>query len=113
VGCTVYFILLGHTIFPDIAEKDEETWEKAEGMLARREWPRKQHACSAVTVMCWEQQYESAEEVVRDLEAIERAHGTSSAAPMMPGSGFGELVGAGDDKPGNGVQKSWVELSVV
>jgi hypothetical protein len=104
---------MGHTIFPDIAEKDEEAWEKVEGRLARGEWPREQHVCSAVTVKCWEQQYESAEEVVRDLEAIERAHGTPSATPMMPGTGFGELAGAGDDKPANGPQKSRVEQPVV
>ena len=52
---------------------------------------------------CWEQQYESTEEVVRDLEAIEREHGGSSAA-LTPGSGFGELADAGDNKPADGPQ---------
>ncbi|KAJ4307317.1 hypothetical protein N0V88_000700 [Collariella sp. IMI 366227] len=75
LGCTLYFILLGHTIFPDIGDRDEEAWEKVEQRLAKKEWPREQQVCSAVTVKCWEQQYESTEDVVRDLESIEREHG--------------------------------------
>jgi hypothetical protein len=32
-----------------------------------------EHACSAVTLKCWQQRYESAGEVVGDIESIERA----------------------------------------
>ena len=74
-----------------------------EKRLERKEWPREQQVCSAVNVKCWEQQYESTEEVVRDLEAIEREHGGPSAA-SIPGSGLGELAGAGDNKPADGLQ---------
>ncbi|KAK3695882.1 kinase-like domain-containing protein [Podospora appendiculata] len=103
LGCTVYFILLGHTIFPDIGDWDEEAWEKVEERLAKKEWPREQQVCSAVTVKCWEQQYESTEEVVWDLEAIEREHGGVSTA-SMPDWGLGELAGAGDNRPADGPQ---------
>ncbi|KAK3681060.1 hypothetical protein B0T22DRAFT_502546 [Podospora appendiculata] len=51
-GCTVYFILLDHTIFPDIGDRYEEAWEKVEERLAKKEWPREQQVCSAVTVKC-------------------------------------------------------------
>ncbi|KAG7284252.1 hypothetical protein NEMBOFW57_010616 [Staphylotrichum longicolle] len=55
LGCTIYFILLGHTIFPDIGDRDKEAWEKVEERLAKKEWPREQQVYSAVTVKCWEQ----------------------------------------------------------
>ncbi|KAK3305952.1 kinase-like domain-containing protein [Chaetomium strumarium] len=74
LGCTIYFILLGHTIFPDIDDRDDEAYAKVEERLAKKEWPRVHQVCSAVTLKCWEQQYESAADVVRDLEAIEREH---------------------------------------
>ncbi|KAK4125428.1 hypothetical protein N657DRAFT_568989, partial [Parathielavia appendiculata] len=70
LGCTIYSILLGHTIFPEIGDRDEETWEKVEERLGKKEWPREPHICSAITVKCWEQQYEFRGEVVWDLEAI-------------------------------------------
>lgn len=104
LGCTIYFILLSHEISPELSYSDKDASEKVEGRLAKKEWPGEQQVCNAVTVKCWEQQYESAEEVVRDLEVIEREHGGSSAA-AMPGSVIGEVVAAtGHDKPEDGSQ---------
>ncbi|KAK3687207.1 kinase-like domain-containing protein [Podospora appendiculata] len=80
LGSTIYFILMGHYIYPDIAAGEAGAWNKVEARLRNNDWPREHHICGAVTLKCWEQQYESAEEVVRDLEAIEREC-TQSAAP--------------------------------
>jgi serine/threonine protein kinase len=85
LGCTIYFILLGHTIFPDVGERQMDASEIVEERLRRREWPQEQNACRAVCLKCWEQQYGSAEEVVRDLEGIERDHAGSAASRPQPG----------------------------
>lgn len=41
------------------------------GRFARGEFPQDEHACSAVTLKCWQRGYESADEVVRDLESLD------------------------------------------
>ncbi|KAK3904169.1 kinase-like domain-containing protein [Staphylotrichum tortipilum] len=99
LGCTVYFILLGHMIFPDIGLKDAEAWERVEERLKRKEWPREEHACKAVVLKCWEEEYESAEEVVRDLEAVEREHGVEAGALVKEGSTAVLEKEAGVDEP--------------
>ncbi len=72
LGCTIYFILMGHAIFPDIIDGGDRYYEKVGARLAKRPFPRDTRIYGAVTMKCWEQRYESSEEVVRDLEAIER-----------------------------------------
>ncbi|KAJ4323089.1 hypothetical protein N0V84_004489 [Fusarium piperis] len=51
LGCTIYFIMMGHAVFPDIVDGEDKC---------------------AVTLKCWQKKYESAKEVVRDIESLER-----------------------------------------
>ncbi|KAL4790660.1 kinase-like protein [Aspergillus venezuelensis] len=71
LGCNIYFMIMGHAIYPDIIDGDEGYHEKVQGRLERKEWPTDEHVLSAVTLKCWEHKYDSAEEVLRDVEAIE------------------------------------------
>lgn len=90
LGSTIYFILLGHIIFRDVDVRAPDASDVVEERLRKKEWPREQHACSAVSVRCWEQQYGSAEEVVRDLEEIER----SQAQPPAESLPLSDIKGA-------------------
>lgn len=99
--------MLGHPIFPDIDVKDEEAREKVEGRLRRKEWPKEEYVCRAISLKCWEQQYESTEEVVRELEAIEREHGGTRAL------GVGELAGEGKNIIADGSEYARLTLRVV
>ncbi|KAF2105207.1 hypothetical protein BDV96DRAFT_617909 [Lophiotrema nucula] len=62
LGCTIYFIMMGHAVW----------YEKVGDRFASQQFPQDQHACSAITLKCWQKEYESAQEVVRDIESLER-----------------------------------------
>lgn len=72
LGCTIYFIMMGHAVFPDIIDGEDGWYEKVGDRFASRQFPQDQHACSAITSKCWQKEYESAQEVVRDIESVER-----------------------------------------
>ncbi|TID17517.1 serine/threonine protein kinase [Venturia nashicola] len=78
LGCTIYFIILGHAVYPDIIDGSAGWHEKVEERFAKQEFPQDSHACSKVTAKCWLQQYNSAEEVVQEIAAIERLHASGS-----------------------------------
>ncbi|AEO60413.1 hypothetical protein MYCTH_2309609 [Thermothelomyces thermophilus ATCC 42464] len=71
LGCTIYFIMMGHAVFPDIIDGEDGWYEKVEDRFAKGEFPRDKHACSAITLKCWQKEYECAEEVVRDLQVLD------------------------------------------
>ncbi|KAL2169439.1 hypothetical protein VTG60DRAFT_6068 [Thermothelomyces hinnuleus] len=85
LGCTIYFIMMGHAVFPDIVDGEEGWYENVRDRFLKGLFPQDKHACSAVTLKCWQQRYESAEEVVRDLESIE---GEQQSAAFLPRSGL-------------------------
>jgi hypothetical protein len=72
LGCTIYFIMLGHAVYPDIIDGSPGWDERVKERFAKQEFPRDSHACSTVTSKCWLRQYDSAEEVVQEIAAIER-----------------------------------------
>lgn len=73
LGCTIYYIMMGHAVFPDIVD-GEKGWR---GQVAERFekglFPKEKHVCSAVTLKCWRREYRSAEEVVRDIIFLENS----------------------------------------
>ncbi|KAK3897954.1 kinase-like protein [Staphylotrichum tortipilum] len=89
LGCTIYFIVMGHAIYPVMVDGEESYRRMVGERLAKRDWPREQHVCGAITLKCWEQQYESAAGVVRDLEIVEQEHELDAG-----GSGSGPDGGA-------------------
>ena len=72
LGCTIYFIMMGHAVFPDIIDGEHRWYEKVADRFASQQFPQDQHACSVVTLKCWRKKYESAKEVVRDIKSLER-----------------------------------------
>ena len=74
LGCTIYFIMMGHAVFPDIADGEDRWYEKVRDRFASQQFPQDQHVCNAITLKCWQKEYESAEEVVRDIESLEGEH---------------------------------------
>lgn len=72
LGSTIYFIMMGYAVFPDIIDGEDGWRDKVEDRFARQQFPNDCLACSTVTLKCWLQQYDSAEDVVQDLLSIEK-----------------------------------------
>ncbi|KAL2178368.1 uncharacterized protein P884DRAFT_276911 [Thermothelomyces heterothallicus CBS 202.75] len=51
LGCTIYFIMIGHAVFPDIIDGEEGWYENVRGVL-KGVFPQYGHACSTVTLKC-------------------------------------------------------------
>ncbi|KAF1912219.1 kinase-like domain-containing protein [Ampelomyces quisqualis] len=71
LGCTIYFIIVGNAVFPDIIDGEDRWHEKVEHRFVSRQFPRDQNVCSSVTLKCWQKEYDNATEIVRDMEALE------------------------------------------
>ncbi|KAE9966140.1 hypothetical protein BLS_007198 [Venturia inaequalis] len=78
LGCTIYFIMLSHAVYPDIIDGSTGWDERVRERFAKQEFPQDSHACSKVTAKCWLRQYNSAEEVVQEIAAIERLNASGS-----------------------------------
>jgi hypothetical protein len=64
--------MMGHAVFPDIIDGEDRWHEKVGDRFASRQFPQDPHAYSAITLMCWQKEYESAQKVARDIESLER-----------------------------------------
>ncbi|OQE24993.1 hypothetical protein PENFLA_c009G06491 [Penicillium flavigenum] len=64
LGCTIYLIMMGHAVFPEIADGEEGWYEKVQEKLEKQQFTQDSHACSAITSKCWLKEYESAEELL-------------------------------------------------
>ncbi|QPH09509.1 hypothetical protein C2857_000315 [Epichloe festucae Fl1] len=73
LGSTIYFIITGHEVFPDIVA-GEAGWDE-------------KHVCSTITRKCWTRQYGSAGEVLKDISAVERLHDMGSISQQENGRG--------------------------
>ena len=70
LGSTIYFIIMGHDVFPDVTDQDDRLEEEVQGRFRASQFPSDSHACSVITAKCWEQAYNSAIEVVQDIEVV-------------------------------------------
>ncbi|KAK4239316.1 kinase-like domain-containing protein [Achaetomium macrosporum] len=71
LGCTFYFIMVGHAVYPDIVDGEEGWHEKVEGRFR-----------NAITMKCWRMEYESAEQVIQDLLALESEQESQRSSGM-------------------------------
>lgn len=76
LGCTIYFIMMGHEVFPDIINGEVGWHDKVTERFTRMQFPQDSHACSEITLKCWLRQYRSADDVVQDIKDIEKAFTT-------------------------------------
>ncbi|KAL3470234.1 kinase-like protein [Aspergillus californicus] len=81
LGCTIYMILMGHPVFPDIVDGEDGWFEKVREMFEKQHLPKDSHACSLITLKCWMKEYQSAVELVQDLEFVEKDLRTGAAQP--------------------------------
>ncbi|KAM0440034.1 hypothetical protein ACHAPT_001136 [Fusarium lateritium] len=72
LGSTIYFIMMGHEVFPDIAYGEAGWDEKVRSRFSAGIFPEDSHACVHITQRCWRQQYSSADEVLKDMRIIEQ-----------------------------------------
>ncbi|KFY14107.1 hypothetical protein V492_02848 [Pseudogymnoascus sp. VKM F-4246] len=71
LGCTIYFMMMGHGVFPDIVDGEEDWYDRVRSRFESAQFPQDSHICSAITSKCWELKYENAIEILRDIEAVE------------------------------------------
>lgn len=71
LGCTMYFIMMHHAVFPEIVDGEDGWSEMVQDRFARYQFPQDVHACSSITRKCWHKEYASAQELLRDLEDVE------------------------------------------
>ncbi|KAI1470846.1 uncharacterized protein F4812DRAFT_456857 [Daldinia caldariorum] len=64
------FTMNRHAVFPDICEGQDGRREKVEERFVRKESPDEVHPCRAITWKCWTKEYESADEVVGDINVV-------------------------------------------
>ncbi|KAI1126593.1 kinase-like domain-containing protein [Nemania abortiva] len=72
LGCLIYFIMRGHAVFPDIIDGEDGWHEMVEERFDKGQFPQEPHACDSITSKCWKQEYNSAEELLRDVESVEK-----------------------------------------
>ena len=72
LGCTIYLIMMGHPVFPEIVDGADGWFEDVRDKFEKQQFPKDSHACSAITLKCWLKEYESAEELLQDMELIEK-----------------------------------------
>ena len=72
LGSTIYFIMTGHEVFPDIINGQEGWEERVRSRFEHGHFPLDSHLCEAITRKCWECKYSSASEVLSDFKAVER-----------------------------------------
>ena len=72
LGSTMYFIMMGHAVFPDFIDGKDGWYDKVANRFAEQQFPQDSYACSAITLKCWLRQYGSADDVVQDIEHIEK-----------------------------------------
>lgn len=70
LGCTMYFIMLGHAVFTDIIDGEDEWQDKVSERFANQQFPQDSYACSSVVMKCWLRQYNTAEDVVQEIKVI-------------------------------------------
>ncbi|KAF1844396.1 kinase-like protein [Cucurbitaria berberidis CBS 394.84] len=73
LGCTIYYIMTSHAVFPDIIDGEDDWQETIERRFRSMQFPQDQHVCDAITLKCWKMEYETAEDIVRDLKSLEGA----------------------------------------
>ncbi|KAH9221231.1 kinase-like domain-containing protein [Leptodontidium sp. 2 PMI_412] len=72
LGCNFHFIMMGHAVFPDIIDGEDGYREKVAARFEKEEFPQDIHACSTVTLKCWKGLYGSADELVKEIQAVEQ-----------------------------------------
>jgi serine/threonine protein kinase len=75
LGCTIYVIMMGQCVFPDIIDGEDRWYDKIRARFAGGKFPQDSHGYSTITSKCWQQKYDSATEVLHDIEDIERKMG--------------------------------------
>ncbi|RDA82951.1 hypothetical protein CP532_0863 [Ophiocordyceps camponoti-leonardi (nom. inval.)] len=74
LGSTIHFVMLGEHVFPDITSFEDMLGGKIQSRFSNGVFPEGSHACETITRKCWQQGYDSATEVLKDIKAIEKLH---------------------------------------
>jgi serine/threonine protein kinase len=46
LGCTIYFVMMGHAVYPDIVDGSDEWYERVQERFSKQQFPEDLHACS-------------------------------------------------------------------
>jgi serine/threonine protein kinase len=72
LGSTIYFIMTGQEVFPDIISGEVGWQERIKSRFTSGIFPDDPHVCNVITQKCWSLQYTSAGQMLDDIKAVER-----------------------------------------
>ncbi|KAK2051168.1 kinase-like protein [Colletotrichum caudatum] len=75
LGCTIYFIIKGHAVFPDIQNEDDQWHEKVQKKFEKHQFPNDLPVFADLVRKCWIGEYKSSEELLAEMAAVEAAQG--------------------------------------
>ncbi|CCF44568.1 hypothetical protein CH063_13922 [Colletotrichum higginsianum] len=73
LGCTIYHIIMGHPVYPDIVDGEDGWHEKVQSRFRDKKFPSDLPICSEIAWKCWLGEYGSADELLLDMVAVEPA----------------------------------------
>ncbi|KAF6824707.1 hypothetical protein CMUS01_10119 [Colletotrichum musicola] len=74
LGCAIYHIIMGRSVYPDIKDGEDGWHEKVQSRFKAKEFPSDLPICSEIARKCWLGEYISADALLLDMVAIERAY---------------------------------------
>lgn len=72
LGCTIYFIMMHHAVFPGIIDGEDEWFEKVRDKIVKHYFPQNVHPCGSITLKCSSKEYKSSQELIGDVGDIEK-----------------------------------------
>ncbi|RMD40005.1 hypothetical protein DV735_g5126, partial [Chaetothyriales sp. CBS 134920] len=72
LGSTIYFVMTGQEVFADIIYGEANWDEKVQLRFLQGIFPEDPHVCIDIIQRCWRQEYNSAKDVLRDINIIEQ-----------------------------------------
>lgn len=52
LGCTMYFIMMGHAMYPDIVDGSEDWRERVAERFEKEDFPQDDNACRTIIMKC-------------------------------------------------------------
>ncbi|KAK6225183.1 hypothetical protein QIS74_01230 [Colletotrichum tabaci] len=74
LGCTIYFIIMGNAVYPDIKDGEEGWHEAVRARFTKQQFPDDMPVCADLAWKCWLGKYNSAKELLSDIMLVEAAH---------------------------------------
>lgn len=66
------YVMMGHAVFSDTIDGETGWREKVRNRFESLQFPQDEQLCRGITLRCWQRKYESAQEIIEDIEYLEQ-----------------------------------------